>query len=614
MTLTLRIEGSGAVPGGTDRITMMGEALTIGRAPGNDLVLPDPERVISSRHCVLEARGGDYLLIDISTNGTFVNYAAEAVGPAPIPINNGDVIGVGRYELRVEIAQAAAARDPYADLPPPVEVAPLVQPGRGQQDIFGPGGEIAPPGGSEADFLDDLLGDAPAGHARRTAHDPGPRPEDLLPPDIVGDPLAPDAHEPVPGASIANHGPGMQDHFAPPQVQRGAGMAPPAPMPPSQTPPAPMPPAAPPPEGQFGAPFGGNLLPDDWDDDLGPGSPDLSPPPPQSPPQYSPPQQHRPSAPPPGRAAPGQAPDPFSAPAGPPNDPFAEPPSAPPPSASPPSASPPSAPTGVPDAMPPAEHRGIPPGPFADPASAAISGAPHLPPSSTPPPAPAAPPQPAAPQPAAPPQPAAQATPPATAPTATAPTADMAAARAFLRAAGMDETAVPDTELEEVMSRLGETFHILVGGLREVLISRAAIKNEFRLTQTVISIDGNNPLKFSVSAEHAVESMVKPATPGYQPAPVAAREAIDDIKAHEVAMMTGMQAAIDALLKRFDPEKLSGRIERSGLSSLLSNRKARLWDNFEVLYGDIAREAEDDFQALFGREFARAYQAQLKKL
>lgn len=170
-----------------------------------------------------------------------------------------------------------------------------------------------------------------------------------------------------------------------------------------------------------------------------------------------------------------------------------------------------------------------------------------------------------------------------------------------------------EAELQAAMARLGETFRILVSGLREVLIARAAIKNEFRLTQTVISVDGNNPFKFSVSADHAMESMLRPSA-GYLPAPAAAEEAIGDIKAHEVAMMTGMQAAIDGLLKRFDPERLSGRIERSGLSSLLTNRKARLWDQFEVLYGDIAREAEDDFQALFGKEFARAYQAQLKKL
>jgi len=31
------------------------------------------------------------------------------------------------------------------------------------------------------------------------------------------------------------------------------------------------------------------------------------------------------------------------------------------------------------------------------------------------------------------------------------------------------------------------------------------------------------------------------------------------------------------------------------------------------VYAEIAREAEDDFQAVFGREFAKAYAAQARK-
>jgi len=44
------------------------------------------------------------------------------------------------------------------------------------------------------------------------------------------------------------------------------------------------------------------------------------------------------------------------------------------------------------------------------------------------------------------------------------------------------------------------------------------------------------------------------------------------------------------------------------------NRKARLWDLFAELYGEISKEAEDDFHNLFGREFLRAYHAQIEKL
>ena len=79
--------------------------------------------------------------------------------------------------------------------------------------------------------------------------------------------------------------------------------------------------------------------------------------------------------------------------------------------------------------------------------------------------------------------------------------------------------------------------------------------------------------------------------------------------------MTGMEAALRSLLGRLDPETLAGRIEgRGGLGGILGGRKARYWDAFEEMYGEIAREVEDDFHALFAREFARAYEAQLKKL
>ena len=47
---------------------------------------------------------------------------------------------------------------------------------------------------------------------------------------------------------------------------------------------------------------------------------------------------------------------------------------------------------------------------------------------------------------------------------------------------------------------------------------------------------------------------------------------------------------------------------------LPGNRKAKLWDLFVELYGDISKEAEDDFHALFGKEFLKAYEAQIAEL
>ena len=52
-----------------------------------------------------------------------------------------------------------------------------------------------------------------------------------------------------------------------------------------------------------------------------------------------------------------------------------------------------------------------------------------------------------------------------------------------------------------------------------------------------------------------------------------------------------------------------------GLSNLFSgSRQAQYWQQFTELYTNISREAEEDFQDLFGREFSRAYEEHSARL
>jgi type VI secretion system FHA domain protein len=237
--------------------------------------------------------------------------------------------------------------------------------------------------------------------------------------------------------------------------------------------------------------------------------------------------------------------------------------------------------------------------------------------------APAAP-TPAALFPAAPSAAAQAAPPPAPAPSAqqpaaqAAPLADAASAQAllhaFLEGAGVPELKTgPATE--QTMRAAGAVFRSLVEGLRETLMSRAAIKNELRVEQTMLRARDNNALKFSVTAEEAVAALLLPNRAGYKPPLDATREAFRDIQSHEMAVMAGVQTALVALLKRFDPATLESRLAPGRLDSIIpSARRARIWELFCETYKDIAHEAEDDFQSVFGREFARAYDAQMKKL
>ncbi|MCF6305841.1 MAG: type VI secretion system-associated FHA domain protein TagH [Rhodobacteraceae bacterium] len=483
MGLTLHMQGTGAMPGGAGSTMLNNGALTIGRADGNDMILPDPDRAISSRHCVIEERGTEYVLLDISTNGTFLNYTQQPLGPTPTPLNHGDTILVGGFEFRVEISAGMGAPpiDPYANIAAPMANDPLMPMAPAPADGFV--GGLNDPGLAQGggDFLNDLLGSGPAkGPDASGLSAPAPDPAPLIPEDedMFGGPIA-DAFDGDP-VSAQSHSSSANDFFAAPDLE---------PSEPSFT---------------AGGGGGGNVIPDDWD---------LS----------------TPVAPPPVTAAPLQEPQA-------------------------PSVSAPSPPAAVQASIPlTTEPAPVSAGP--------VSGD---------------------------------------------------AARAFFAAADAAELDIPDQDLIAAMQRSGAAYRIMVEGLREVLMTRASIKSEFRLGQTMISPDGNNPIKFSISGDQAVEAMLKPNMPGYLSAEKAAKEAMDDIKAHEVAMMTGMQAAIKNMLAKFDPAMLSERIEAK--KGLFGGKKAKKWDVFEKMYGEIAAEAEDDFQALFGKAFAKAYEDQLKKI
>jgi type VI secretion system FHA domain protein len=72
----------------------------IGRALGNDIVLPDVEKRVSSKHARIDRGREAYELVDLgSTNGTFLN-DKKVRANTNTPLKNGDQILVGLYYLR----------------------------------------------------------------------------------------------------------------------------------------------------------------------------------------------------------------------------------------------------------------------------------------------------------------------------------------------------------------------------------------------------------------------------------------------------------------------------------------------------------------------------------
>jgi type VI secretion system FHA domain protein len=634
MTLTLSILRcpDHAVP---ETRQVPGGEYSIGRGPENSWVLPDPGRVLSKQHCVLEFRGGFWQLRDTSTNGTFLNNAPEPVGRDQVrPLSDGDRIRVGPFEIEARITDDVRQG---AYVPQPVQPY------------------VPPPSASYG-----------MGYAQQT-------PSGWVPPaDPLRDPMAP----PPPGADIFSAPlPGLGSATP---TQTGQGLA--GPLLPSDfdplAEPLPMPDHAPMTSDAFLVPKATqnpDILPDDWNLGPAPAAPargadpfaSLPDPFADAPPLGAP--ARRPAAPPPAPAGDPFAslPDPFAdAPpqrAAPLPDPFAAPRGAPPAGAlgaaadpfasarpaadafgampdpfadGPPPVAPRAAPPSV--AAPPAGAFGAVPDPFADaPPSIAAARAAPLPmaeadPFAEPPAAravlpPAMAPDPfveppAAPRPTAPaaehqapapaaqyPAPAAPLQAPAARGQATAPMAlpaDAAAALdAFLAGAGI--RLPPGADPAAALHAAGAAYRAAIGGIRALLIARADVKREFRIEQTMLRAAGNNPVKFAATDEAAMAALL------VQPnGPAAVAETADDLTAHQVATIAATQAAARALLARLDPAPIEAADSAGGL---FGAREKRLWEGYRKLHADVTAQFEDDFDSAFGKAFARAYEQASRK-
>jgi FHA domain-containing protein len=188
--------------------------------------------------------------------------------------------------------------------------------------------------------------------------------------------------------------------------------------------------------------------------------------------------------------------------------------------------------------------------------------------------------------------------------------------QAFLAGAGIPDLAIPAGLTPQFMETLGQLVRESTQGTLDLLLARMLTKREVRADLTMIAPRENNPLKFSPSVEVALAHLLSPQGRGFMPPLQAMKDAHDDLRSHQFGFMAGMRAALAGVLERFDPVQLEKRItQKTMMDSLLPvNRKAKLWDLFAERYREISFEAEEDFHMLFGKEFLRAYEAQIAKL
>ena len=178
-----------------------------------------------------------------------------------------------------------------------------------------------------------------------------------------------------------------------------------------------------------------------------------------------------------------------------------------------------------------------------------------------------------------------------------------------LAGAGLDPASVTP----EIARDFGQILRVVVSGVMDVMRSRQQIKDEFRMRMTRFRAAENNPLKFSANVDDALHNLLVKRNPAYLPPVEAFEDAFADLRHHQIAMLAGMRVAFESMLAVFDPDRLQQEFDRQ-LSKGLVPAKLRYWDLYREKRQEIIKDPEASFRRLFGDEFARAYEDQLKQL
>ncbi len=588
MALTLSIikSPSGVSGQETQKIFSEGGG-TIGRGESNDWVLSDPDRFLSSRHCSVSFEDGQFYLTDMSTNGTFMNGAAEPIGKGgKILLGDGDTVDMGDYRLQAVIqASAAALDDPFgapigddfssdnggfgAEAEPFPNAGQLTHPNASAGDPFGGGGSDDPFGGSShsdnpgdpfasnsfddgADFalspdrenadplaaLDKVgsgqVADDPFGsHDNLSGGFGGSSELDASPSGTFGDELfgsTPDVAEQM----FAKHGTQGQNHDP---LSQAFDM-----------------PAA----------RNENQIPEDWDDDLLGGENEPSS-------DYSEPLPTKNEPPSSFQARQGGARSNLEVTGAHRSIPLTDPPKV----------------TNSARQKPTQ----------ADLEKARLEGQAALERRRS--------------------EQEVQTQAASTASHSAQKSRDLSQSvgNALLDGMGISADGLSDQEITDIHSAIGDLMPVIINGMMQVLRARASIKNEFRMNVTTIQPVENNPLKFSADVQEAIEALFTRKSSAYMGPVQAFQEGFDGIGEHQVAIIAGIRAAFKSMMDRFNPESLERQFEKQNKGvGLPGMKKSKYWTNYAEYYNSFIDNMENTFQYLFGDEFVQAYEDQLRRL
>lgn len=176
--------------------------------------------------------------------------------------------------------------------------------------------------------------------------------------------------------------------------------------------------------------------------------------------------------------------------------------------------------------------------------------------------------------------------------------------QAFLQGAGVHDVSQLNLSPQDLGWILGQCVRHATHEMMGMLQSRAAMKlfisGEDR---TMRLASGNNPMKFLTDPDRAFEAMFLQPRDGYMTGADGFRNALEDIRHHQDAVVAALQPALAELLDGLSPEE----VEDAAGGALVGGKSRKAWGEYKKRWEAMASQGENGALDAFIKAFSRHY-------
>ena len=181
---------------------------------------------------------------------------------------------------------------------------------------------------------------------------------------------------------------------------------------------------------------------------------------------------------------------------------------------------------------------------------------------------------------------------------------------AFIKGLGIERTDIhPTVDLLDLMENAGRILQEFVSGTGELLASRAAVKDMFKIDQTMVLPQYNNPLKVADNQRDSLLQLLIGKQDDHLAPNEAVKQVCRELKFHQDALLGAMTTAFLEFVDRLDPDELAANFDgaRDKKSYFNFLNQLRYWQMYSDLYPILTQPGAGQFPHQFGETFVRAY-------